>query len=75
MKRRFGARAQEESLDSAGRLRVPRHLIEHAGLRGPCTVIGATDHVEIWDSERWREQDAEIDATALEIAEGLAGGA
>jgi MraZ protein len=72
IKRRFHAHSSDERLDSAGRIRIPRHLIEHAGLEGGCVVIGVADHLEIWDAGRWAEHDAEIDATASEIAEELA---
>ena len=73
MRRRFHGRSHDETLDSAGRVRVPKHLIEHAGLEeGPCVVIGVADHLEIWNTKRWADHDAEIDATAAEIAEELA---
>jgi MraZ protein len=76
MRRRFHGRSHDEELDSAGRIRIPRHLIEHAGLEeGPCVVIGVADHLEIWNQRTWGAHDAEIDATAAEIAEELAGGA
>ncbi len=76
MRRRFHGRSHDEALDSAGRVRIPKHLIDHAGLReGPCVVIGVADHLEIWNVQAWAEHDAEIDATAAEIAEELAGGA
>ena len=75
MRRRFHGRSHDETLDSAGRVRIPRHLIDHAGLEeGPCVVIGIADHLEIWNTAAWTEHDAEIDETATEIAEELAGG-
>lgn len=74
MVRRFHARSHDESLDSAGRVRLPRHLIDHAGLDGACVVVGVDDHLEIWHPERWAEHDAEIDAEAEEMAEELAAG-
>jgi MraZ protein len=76
MRRRFHGRSHDETLDSAGRIRIPRHLIDHAALvEGPCVVIGVADHLEIWSPEEWAKHDAEIEATAAEIAEQLAGGA
>jgi len=75
MVRRFHAHSHDESLDSAGRVRLPRHLIEHAGLEGPCVVVGVDDHLEIWSRERWAEHDAEIDAEAEGLAEELAASA
>jgi MraZ protein len=75
MRRRFHGRSHDETLDTAGRVRIPRHLIDHAGLKeGPCVVIGVADHLEIWNTGAWTEHDAEIDETATEIAEELAGG-
>jgi MraZ protein len=75
MRRRFHGRSHDDSLDSAGRIRIPKHLIEHAGLaEGPSVVIGVADHLEIWSRRAWNEHDAEIDETATEIAEELAGG-
>jgi MraZ protein len=76
MRRRFHGRSHDETLDSAGRVRIPKHLVEHATLQeGPCVVIGVADHLEIWNVGAWADHDAEIDATAAEIAEELAGGA
>jgi MraZ protein len=75
MKRRFHARSHDEELDSAGRVRIPRHLIDHAGLEDRCVVIGVADHLEVWDAGRWADHYAEIDAAATEMAEELAGGA
>lgn len=74
MVRRFNASAQDESLDSAGRVRIARHLIEYAGLEGPCTVVGVDDHLEIWSPERWNDHYAELDQQAEQLAEELAAG-
>lgn len=74
LRRRFHGGSFDEDLDSAGRIRVPKALIEHAGLSGACVVIGAGEYLEIWDAEAWAEQEAELDSEAPEIAEGLAAG-
>ena len=67
--RRFHARARDETIDSAGRVRLPRHMIERAGLEGQCVVVGVNDHLEIWHPERWGEHVCEIDAAIDELAE------
>jgi MraZ protein len=72
LRRRFHANAQDEQLDSAGRLRVAKHLIAHGDLAGQCVVVGADDHLEVWSPERWAEQSAEMDAQATAVAEELA---
>jgi MraZ protein len=74
MRRRFHARSHDEKLDSAGRVRLPQHLIEHAGLQGACMIVGVDDHLEVWDPARWSEHDAEIDAETDRMAEALAAG-
>jgi MraZ protein len=74
LKRRFHASSHDEELDSAGRIRIPRHLIDHAGLAGACVVVGVADHLEVWNAGRWAEHYAEIDATAEAMAEDLATG-
>lgn len=74
LRRRFHGGSFDEELDSAGRLRIPRPLIEHAGLNGPCVVIGAGEYLEVWDAAAWAEQEEELDREAPDLAEGLAGG-
>ena len=41
MKRRFHASSSDESLDSAGRVRLPNQMVDRAGLAGTCVVVGA----------------------------------
>ena len=53
MRRRILARSHDDSLDSAGRIHLPKHLIDHAGLEGPCVVVGLVNHLEIWNAEAW----------------------
>jgi MraZ protein len=72
LRRRFHGGSFDETLDSAGRIRIPKPLIEHAGLDGNCVVIGAGEYLEIWNADAWAKQEEELDAAAPEIAEGLA---
>ena len=72
MRRRFHGGSFDERLDSAGRVRLPKPLIEHAGLGGPCVIVGAGDNLEIWNADTWSRHQAELDAAAVEIAESLA---
>lgn len=74
LRRRFHGGSFDDTLDSAGRIRIPKALIEHAGLSGACVVIGAGEYLEIWDAEAWAKEEEALDEAAPEIAEGLAGG-
>ena len=71
MRRRIYAHSVDEKLDSAGRIRLPAHLIEHADLEGACVIVGAGNTLEIWNPNTWGSEDAEVDARANQIAEGL----
>jgi MraZ protein len=73
LRRRFHGGSFDETLDSAGRIRLPKPLIEHAALDGPCVVAGAGEYLEIWNAEDWAKQEAELDMEAPEIAESLSG--
>ena len=42
--------------DSSGRIILPSPLIEEAGLSREVIFIGNTEKIEIWDSEKWKEQ-------------------
>lgn len=68
----FHGKSFEDKLDSAGRVRLPRALVEHAGLKGPCVVVGMADWFEVWNAERWSAYEAELDATVAETAENMA---
>ena len=71
--RRFHARSEDEKLDSAGRVRLPKRLIEHAGLEGTCVIAGVMNRLEIWNPERWAAENDEIDADEERRANGAAG--
>ena len=72
MRRRLLAHSQDDSLDSAGRIHVPKHLIDHAGLEGSCVVVGVGDRLEVWKADTWRSHSDEIDAGAEEMSEEVA---
>lgn len=50
----FFAGAGEANPDRQGRVAIPHHLRTFARLDGEVAVIGAFDHLEIWDAETWR---------------------
>jgi MraZ protein len=64
--------ATEAELDKQGRVNIPAHLLEHAGLTRDVVVAGTGDHLEIWDRETWRRELAEVEGSAEDVAERLA---
>jgi len=73
LRRVFNSTADESQLDSAGRVRVPKHLVEEAGLDGACMVVGAGDYIEIWNAEAWKREEEDLKGAFTEIAENLSG--
>lgn len=74
IQRRFFSRSESADLDSAGRVRLNRRLIEHAGLEGRCIVAGAGSRLEIWSPEEWATEDEENEQLTPELSESIASG-
>lgn len=51
--------AVSEAPDKQGRISIPPVLREWANLDRECTVVGAMDRIEIWDSASWDQFSAE----------------
>ncbi len=73
-KRRVFGMAERVDFDGQGRINIPAHLIEFAGLARKVVVIGTGDVIEIWDAEAWRDQRDRIDADAVAIMRRAGGG-
>lgn len=67
--------AVSEVPDKQGRITIPPVLREWAGLDRECTVVGAMDRIEIWDSAAWdafaADQEAAFSDMSNEIMPGL----
>jgi transcriptional regulator MraZ len=72
IERFFFAGAAEAELDKQGRVMLPAHLLEHAGLKREVVVAGVRDRLEIWDRDSWRNELAEVEGRAEHVAERLA---
>ena len=48
--------------DKQGRVLVNLNLRAFANITKDVAVIGASDHVEIWDKETWIERSSQIDS-------------
>lgn len=69
------AGAHDEVPDRQGRVIVPGHLREYAGLSRECAVVGANTHVEIWDAIAWRDylaaQEERFASASEEVRPGV----
>ena len=60
----FGNSTSAE-LDKQGRILIPANLREYAGLTKDVTLVGVTDHVEVWDEKAWNAYNDENDLTEI----------
>ena len=49
----FYANSKRIEMDSAGRVRLPDHLLKQTGLSGEVVLAGAGDHLKIRDRAAW----------------------
>ncbi len=54
-KRYFLNGATPVELDTAGRILIPKNLIEYAGLDKDIVLVSAIDKIEIWDKTKYQE--------------------
>ena len=54
-KRYFLNGATQVNPDTAGRLLVPKNLIEYAGLEKDIVLVSAIDKIEIWDKIKYQQ--------------------
>jgi MraZ protein len=62
--------AHECELDRQGRVLVPAPLLDYAGLRHECVVLGVNERLEIWSAAAWKEYlpaDAALEKFAAEL--------
>lgn len=63
--------AAEVEVDGAGRILVPEHQKQFAGLKKTIVFAGVNDRVEVWDSAKWQTYKARIEKQADVLAEKL----
>jgi MraZ protein len=60
LKRYMFAGATNTTIDAQGRIVVPQNLKDYAKIDKKLSIIGAGDHIEIWDSTKWSAYLAKI---------------
>ncbi len=63
--------ASELEVDQIGRVLIPEHHKQFAGLGKTVVFAGVSDRVEVWDAERWHGYKAKIEKQADALAEKL----
>jgi MraZ protein len=65
-KRLLLVNAADVQVDAQGRIALPAKLMELAGLKREALLLGAVDHIEIWDPERFRQVTQAGEGQSLE---------
>lgn len=68
LQRFFFSAAFDAELDAQGRILLPANLRQYAALVKEATIIGASNHAEIWDSAKWIEYNNGITDSRIEAA-------
>lgn len=63
--------ATECTLDNQGRIQIPSFLSKPVNITKECVVIGANDHIEIWDKVTWENYYVDASNNFEEVAENL----
>ena len=63
--------ATECTLDNQGRIQIPAFLSKPVNIIKECVVIGANDHIEIWDKATWDSYYLDASNSFEEVAENL----
>lgn len=63
--------ASECSLDKMGRIVIPSFLSTPLNIDKECMIIGANDHIEIWDRATWQNYYQDASSSFEEVAENL----
>jgi len=67
--RKYIGSAIEQKIDSSGRIQLSDSLREYANITKDCIVLGAMDHIEIWDSKSYGDYSNEdIEDNSAEVA-------
>jgi transcriptional regulator MraZ len=69
--RYYSANSFDTELDSAGRVMVPKPMLEHAGLTKEVVVAGAATRLEVWDRATWATHRAALYSDVSEIRGAL----
>lgn len=65
------AGAVDIELDRAGRITLPLHLRQHAGIEREVVVVGLISRIEIWNYAGWQSYIEKAKLSAPQIAEQI----
>jgi MraZ protein len=73
LRRAVFSSAEPVELDKQGRVIIPDHLRQYAGINGDVSIIGLGEYIEIWDTQAWQKLDSDIAEKVDVISSHLSG--
>jgi MraZ protein len=73
LRRAVFSSAEPVELDKQGRVIIPDHLRQYAGISSDVSIIGLGEYIEIWDTQAWQKLDSEIAEKVDVISSHLSG--
>ena len=73
VQRFFLGNATIVELDSQGRFVLPEYLRTYAGILKDVVFVGLRNFVEIWDKNKWDEQQVKLSANISNMTESISG--
>jgi MraZ protein len=67
----LSANSTPATLDGAGRVPLQPFLMDHGRLEKDVTVVGAGDHLQIWNREAWTAYNAQLAEDVFDISEAF----
>ena len=68
LQRYLSANASDVQVDAQGRILLPKHLLEYAGLEKEALVVGAGNRAEIWNPAGYEEDSGSMTSEEVEAA-------
>jgi len=72
--RAFTRGATELSLDAAGRVLLPKSLVEYAGIGNDLVLACQLDRIEVWDKKSYEDIFDDVPANFANLAQKVMGG-
>lgn len=69
--RYFAGSSFDAELDASGRVTLNPQLLSHAGIEREVVIVGNIDHLEVWARDKWLDDQSQLNAEVVEIAESL----
>jgi MraZ protein len=67
----LSANSTPATLDGAGRVPLQPFLMDHGKLEKDVTVVGAGDHLQVWNREAWTAYNAQLAEDVFDISEAF----